>query len=452
MAAVLLAGIFLLPQAKTGAVSAAVPDNIRVGLAYGGSALAEARLENSVGSGYRFGITDDAGVFTLLGSTEERKLTLRKTVGEGISPQAITVQGTDTGTVLFQFDGSAPALTVLPGADDTLKTETWFAKRKYFGSFRYSCTGELLTVINVLPREDYINCVISQEMSESWPLEALKAQAVCARSYAATCTGRHIAAGFDLCATTHCQAYPGTTRIGANTTQAAAETAGLYVWYNGAIASTYYTSSDGGATESTKNIWGGNEPHLVGVLDPWEATVEAKIPNYRWSVTWTKTDLELALQASGRPVKNLANVTVNPSPTGNAKSVTFTDASGESWTILGDKARIFLKTGSCRYTVSGGGVYYVDEGGTLPSVAGLLAMDGSGAIAPLSSTDQPYLITADGTEQLKVPPMVGDSFTFSGSGSGHNVGMSQWGAYAMAKAGKTYSDIMNFYFTGIEIR
>ncbi|MEG1241100.1 MAG: hypothetical protein RSD46_07125, partial [Oscillospiraceae bacterium] len=142
---------------------------LRIGLAYGASALAEARLENSEGSGYRFGVTDEAGTFILLGSTAERKLTMRKTVG-GVTPQAITVFATDTGAVLFQFDGNTPQLTILPGLDDSVKTITWFAGRKYFGSFRYSCTGDLLTVVNALPMEDYINCVISQEMSESWPV------------------------------------------------------------------------------------------------------------------------------------------------------------------------------------------------------------------------------------------------------------------------------------------
>ncbi|MEG1431056.1 MAG: hypothetical protein RSC89_06035, partial [Oscillospiraceae bacterium] len=94
---------------------------LRIGLAYGDSALAEARLENSEGSGYRFGVTDEAGTFILLGSTAERKLTMRKTVG-GVTPQAITVFATDTGAVLFQFDGNTPQLTILPGLDDSVKT------------------------------------------------------------------------------------------------------------------------------------------------------------------------------------------------------------------------------------------------------------------------------------------------------------------------------------------
>lgn len=125
----------------------------------------------------------------------------------GTSSYGVSVVKTGTSTILFQFDGgSSLSLGVMPGLDNSVKTLTWYAKRKYYGGFRYQrINGGNLTVVNVVDREDYINCVISQEMSPSWPVEALKAQAVTARSYAASCTGRHTSSGFDLCATTHCQ-------------------------------------------------------------------------------------------------------------------------------------------------------------------------------------------------------------------------------------------------------
>ena len=64
----------------------------------------------------------------------------------------------------------------------------------------------------------------------------------------------------------------------------------------------------------------------------------------------------------------------------------------------------------------------------------------------------PHFITGSGTEVLTSSGSVGDSFVVTGTGNGHNVGMSQWGAYAMAQAGKTYVDILKFYYTGVEIR
>ena len=107
---------------------------------------------------------------------------------------------------------------------------------------------------------------------------------------------------------------------------------------------------------------------------------------------------------------------------------------------------------SPRFTITGGsGGYYVNEDGSaLSSVSGAYAIDGSGNVSAISGT--PYVITGSGTEVLASPGSTGDSFTVSGTGNGHNVGMSQWGAYAMAQAGKTYVDILKFYYTGVEIR
>lgn len=556
IATCLLAAAMLLPFGFSKADAAAsVPLTVRVGLAYGGNAVAGANLLNSEGSGYRLGYYDGNLSFVQLGYIAETGISVVKTqnlwygpvsgglsgysesvtagpavgcwhiqmpgvyasfeeaqaaaatvggfpawtggtycvrVGAylsseeanttlaalgvadaavaGTSASGLSVVKTGTGTILFQYDDpGTTGLAVLPGLDGSVKTLTWYAKRKYFGGFRYQrVSGGNLAVVNVVDREDYINCVLSQEMSNSWPLEALKAQAVCARSYAATCTNRHQSQGFDLCATTDCQAYPGAGAIGANTTRAAAETAGQYVWYNGAIAETYYASSDGGATEDCKNVWTKDLPYLKGVADPWEAQVSGTISNYSWSVTWTKAELEQKLQAAGyTSITNLASVTVNPTPMGNAKSVTFTDVSGKSQTIYGDSTRIFLKTGSVRFTLgsgstafpSGGDGYYVNGGDSLPAVTGAYAIDGSGNVSQIG--DGAYVITGTGTEQLNPASTAapsgstsasGSSYTFTGTGNGHNVGMSQWGANAMAKAGKNYVDILTFYFTGVEIR
>lgn len=377
----------------------------------------------------------------------------------GTSSGGMSVVKTGTGTVLFQFDsgGTGGMLGIHPDLSGAAKPATWFAGYKYYGSFRYQrISGGDLTVVNILGREDYINCVISQEMSDSWPLEALKAQAVVARSYAAVSATRHKSQGFDLCNTTHCQAYPGMNRIGANTARAAAETAGQHVWYGGEIVETYYFSSDGGATEDAKNVWTYSKPYLVGVIDPWEAAVANKIPNYNWSITYTKAELEQKLRAGNRPIGDLANVVVTPTATGNAKSVTFTDVSGKSWTISGDSARIFIKpnNGSVRYRLESGGSggYHVNSGGnTISSVSGAYAIDGSGSLRQVG--EGAYVITGSGIQALQPSSGTGgDSYTFVGSGWGHNVGMSQWGAYAMAQAGKTYSEILKFYYTGVEVK
>lgn len=370
----------------------------------------------------------------------------------GTSGYGIHVVKTKTGDILFQFDGGeSTPLTVRPGLDESVKAVTWFKGFRYYGDFRYErIKGGNMTVVNVVEMDDYINCVISQEMSDSWPLEALKAQAICARTYAESNRNNHKSHNFELCATVCCQAYPGVGRIGENTTQAAAETSGLHVWYGGELASTVYSSSNGGASESVENVWTKASPYLVGKPDPYEALVADKIPNYNWSKTFTKTELEELLRGKGYQCASIVNVRVSQvSPTGNAVTVTFTDSDGKNYSFSKEKAKLMLGLRSMRYTISGGGQYYVDDAGAaLGSVNGVYAIGSDGVAVQVGAADMPYIITSSGTQQLTPP---GDTFTATGTGWGHNVGMSQWGANAMATQGKTCEEILKFYYTGIEL-
>ena len=146
------------------------------------------------------------------------------------------------------------------------------------------------------------------------------------------------------------------------------------------------------------------------------------------------------------------------SPTGNAIEITFTDSSGKSWSKIRDDCRTFLGLRSIRYTVSNGGSasgYSVNGDGTLSTLNGAYAVDGSGAMTTLTEGSV-YAIGGDGTISQVQPSATSGSgsgvFTITGSGWGHNVGMSQWGAYAMAQQGFSYRDILTFYYTGIEVR
>ena len=372
----------------------------------------------------------------------------------GTSTGGVSVVKTGTSEVIFQFDGGSDlALGVLPGLDDSVETLTWFKGRKYFGGFQFERrSGGNLTVVNILNLEDYVNCVISQEMSDSWPLEALKAQACCARTYAMR-INRHSSDGFDLCSTVHCQAYPGAGQIGDNTTAAAEETAGICVWYNGALAETYYSSSDGGATEDVRNVWNSNAnlPYLSGVVDPYEATVADQIPQYYWTYTFTADELTEMMHDSGRNCGQIVSFYVSEfTPLGNVRSITLTDENGESWTFYGSNVSSFLGVRSIRFTISGGGSYYIDSSDNpVSSLSGLYAIGADGTTSVISGA--PYVITGSGTEQIATVTS-SDTYTVSGSGWGHNIGMSQWGAYAMAKLGYTYDEILKFYYTGVDVR
>lgn len=384
------------------------------------------------------------------------------------SKYSVNVVATGSAKLLFQFDGgSAHDLTVQPLSDGGEKTQTWFKGYKYYGNFTYSRkNSENLTVINNLPMEDYVKGVLPYEMSASWPREALKAQAVCARTYAAVCTKKHTADGFDLCATDNCQVYHGTNSATANSDAAVDETAGVYAWYNGSYAETYFFSSDGGGTESVWNVWSGSKkadyPYLTGVQDPYEGDLSAGIQNYNWTVTYSGAELGQMLRAGGYSCTgDVTAVSTVTTATGNVFSVTFTDSAGRTYTIsYGAKVRTFLSLRSIRFAVStaqgsgaAGGSYAIDSAGnTVSSTDGLYAVDSSGAVSALPGSGV-WVITGNGKEALSGANAVsGTSFTFKGSGWGHNIGMSQWGANAMAQRGLGYEAILKFYYTGITLQ
>jgi len=379
----------------------------------------------------------------------------------GTSAYGVSVVVTGTNTILFQYDsGDETGFGIRPDSSGDPYAITWFADYSYYGAFRYTrIGGGDLTVVNMVPLELYVRGIVPYEMSNSWPLEALKAQAVCARTYAVRNVGlsKHRSSGFDLCTTTCCQAYRGTGLANAHSDSAVIETAGEFVMYNDSYAETYYFSSSGGATEDVRNVWNpnGNLPYLLGIYDPYETSYADKIPGYRYTVTYTKSELQEIVRKQGGNCGEVVNFFVAEfTPTGNVKTVTIVDASGKRFSYSRDNVRIlFPGIRSLRYTVSGGSSssYFVNQGEMLGSVNGTYVISGSGSISQIGAGN-PHVITASGTEQLApVTTTTGNTFTVTGAGYGHNVGMSQYGARAMADQGLTYRDIITFYYTDVRV-
>ena len=373
----------------------------------------------------------------------------------GTSEYGLTVVKTGTNSPIFQYDGGAdyPMFVVKPGLDNSVKTVTHYKGIKYYGSFRYErINGGDISVVNLVNMDDYVRGVIPYEMSPSWPLEALKAQAVSARSYAVASTNAsHQRNHFDVCTSTCCQVYYGTGGATAITDQAVDETAGLYAWYGDKIILAVFHSSDGGATENCENVWNEALPYLRGVVDPFEALAADKNPYHNWSKTFTGKQLQEILNSLGYGCSPIVSVKVNPSETGNVQSLTFLDTDGKSWTISKYKnVKTNLGLKSMRYTVSSGNNYVLSNEQTIGSLNGTWVMDGNGNLVQVNASPV-YAITANGVEEVPGSNISDAKFVFNGSGNGHNLGMSQWGAYAMAKEGFTYDKILKFYFTGIEI-
>jgi stage II sporulation protein D len=153
-----------------------------------------------------------------------------------------------------------------------------------------------LTAINVIGLDPYVQGVVAGEMPSSWPLEALKAQAVTARTYALAT--RKTDAAFDVYPDTRSQVYRGVTGESVRSNAAVAQTAGQILTYGGRPAITYYFSTSGGHTESIQFSFIGalGQPWLVGVPDPYDHLS----PHHRWRVSFSTATLTRALGARGR--------------------------------------------------------------------------------------------------------------------------------------------------------
>jgi stage II sporulation protein D len=386
----------------------------------------------------------------------------------------VTVTSTGTTDIIFEYDcGGESNLAIEPVlVNASVAPQTWFKGYRYYGGFEYDrVAGGPIQVINAVSVEDYVKGVVVYEMSASWPAEAVKAQAVCARSYV-MCQSKHSSRGFDVCATTDCQVYRGASSSTSASDACVDATAGQCVRYSGSVAEAVFFSSDGGATESAVNVWGSSVGYLVGVTDGNEANLSnygVKIPNYSYSTTYTPIVLGALLTSKGYSIGAVSRISVTPTATGNMGSATFYDSSGNSVTVPSTKARGVFSARSQRFmwtsdsaTSSTGEVYVNNSSTKLASLGEAYVVSGSGTVS-LYGGGAAYVITSSGVEQLggtsvsassypTAPYVVaGSSFTLSGNGSGHNVGLSQYGAYAMAKSGKTYLDILDYYYTGVTI-
>ena len=378
------------------------------------------------------------------------------------SRTGVVVTETKTTRILFEFDcQGADSLAILPdGLGDP--AVTWFKGYKYNGGFEYNrVTGGDINVVNVVDLEDYVKGVLPHEMGPGWPEEALKAQAVCARTYAAS-SGKHLSAyGFDVCATTDCQVYNGRSGAADTTDDAVDATEGECIYdEEGELIEALYFSSDGGATEDSANVFGGETTYLVGKEDPFEELID--IPNYHYTVTYTPAQLTWVLQNSGYSIGDIENVYVSEyTDVGNVYKVTFVDEDGDKLTLKGDKARsAFYSTTynksvrSMRFNIEGGGEaasWYINGSEPVDDLEGLCVISGSGDVTEYGG-GKTYIITADGVERLEERSGgSGDEFVITGSGNGHNVGMSQYGAKAMAEEGYDYDEILEFYYTDVTI-
>jgi stage II sporulation protein D len=185
--------------------------------------------------------------------------------------------------------------------------------------FDVTVKGKTVFVINDVGLEAYVRGVVSQEMPHDWPLEAVKAQAVAARSFALS---QKRGAEFDVYADVRDQVYGGVEAETPVGNRASLETKGRVLMYNGKVATTFFFSSSGGRTASVEDVFFGSTPvpYLVSVPDPYD-TVS---PYHTWGpVVLTATAISKQLQVAG--VSELRPIPA----TGRARSVVITGKNGD---------------------------------------------------------------------------------------------------------------------------
>jgi len=350
--------------------------------------------------------------------------------------------------------------------------------RIYRGEIEVLRAGSGLSVVNVVDLEDYLLGVVPAEMQHSWPLEALKAQAVAARSFAVANLGRRQADGFDLRDNSDDQAYGGVLAEREATSEAVRLTAGEVVTYGGRVIATFYHASSGGHTENNEHIWTGGVPvpYLRGVPD------YDDLPNnkwYRWSYRFSAAEFAEKLARAGYPVGELREVIAGPpSASGRPSSWTVVGSAGEArLTMQQMRSALGLPAPPSAIAADGAGaappdppepepdpVQVVGAGGRAVSrqVAGSAVASAGGRVSTLPSGPV-TLLGARGMalagEAPRVPPPAASpapdrqaaEVVVDGGGYGHGVGLSQYGAYGMALQGKTYKEILTHYFTGTQV-
>jgi SpoIID/LytB domain protein len=324
----------------------------------------------------------------------------------------------------------------------------------YRGSFYLKPNGSQIQVINYLDIEDYLKGVVPSEMPASWPKEALKAQAISARSYASNL--------MLLTDTAASQVYKGYSGEDSRTNVAIKETEGLLVKYNGKPIQTFFFSTSGGKTANVSDVWNSNQsyfPYLVSVDDPYESS-----PYSNWSETFSA---ETILKSFGFPTTaKLKGVTVTKSgANGEVRGVKVSTSAGDK-EITGselDIRKAFPLQSASHYNALYSNWFTMQSSGgsqtnfsvktssgttSISDVKGQSVQTANGQVtlndSNVSIQTSNGIIVNNGNEELT-------SVTLSGKGWGHRVGMSQYGAKGFAEKGWKAEQIITHYFKGTTV-
>jgi len=355
--------ILVICLAAAGSSAALRPETIRVALVKGAETV---RID---GTGIL--LTDGKGYPLRL----EMPLEVKRT-RDGLSVNGRPVAG---------LVASAPARVTVNG-------------KGYRGLLEVSAADRGLLVVNELPLEEYLIGLINCEISSAWPMEAVKAQAVIARSYAVYQKLARRGALYQLESSVMDQVYEGCDLEDSRAARGVAETAGEVLTYDGKVIQAFYHSNCAGHTESSERVWGVSIPYLRGV--PCQYCQQAN--PVRWEQTIPLKKVEAALRGAGYAVSGIRDLRVQGrNDSGRVQEVG----------VISAKGRV-----------------------AVPSVAFRKALG--------------YGVVKSTNFELRIS---GDDCLIAGTGSGHGVGLCQWGAKQRAGDGFNYREILSYYYPGVTL-
>lgn len=307
------------------------------------------------------------------------------------------------------------------------------------------------TIVNIVQIDDYLYGVLPKEMNGKWHVEALKAQAVAARNFALVNIDKHKKYGYDLCATTNCQVYGGVDIEEHGSNHAVDLTKGDILIYNDRLVATYFHSNSGGKTENSENIWSTKVPYLKGVLDEYSMFQ----PNYTWEKSYSASTASSILSKKGYDVGTLKNIRINSvSENNRVQSVSFI---GSKRTVTLEKEKIrsvfgYSNIKSIWYTIDKGGNLAVRSGNNISTrPASNMTVVTKNGVKTINASNASVYNGSDISQMYVSKTSSSDVFVFRGFGYGHGLGMSQYGAKAMAEKGFTYEEILTHYFSGTKL-
>lgn len=347
--------------------------------------------------------------------------------------------------------------------------------RPYRGMISFNIINDsTLISINRVDVESYLYGVVPCESSASWPIEALKAQTLTARTYALSRLKPNAYYGYDLEDNNVDQVYGGFKSEYPSTNKAVDETRGQKIYYDNKLIEAFFHSTSGGSTENSENVWSEARPYLIGVQDEYSNIS----PITQWEEKYSKDYIIDRLNLYGNNVSELLGIEITRVSENNRvlECIFLTDKGKITYTkdkirsVLGLKSLWF----SIKNNINSFTFIFGNESNNVPSrgsiIDSIIDDDKSDKDKGVTNDvlNQKYMISSTGKTVIKQDNVavisassvtirnnkISDSneYLFSGRGWGHGIGLSQYGAKEMASKGFTYEEIIKHYYTGVNIK